>query len=302
MLHRIYRLFPLLVVGIAILVLGNTAIYAEAGKSQVITVTPSSTDVSIDPGASISKSINVINGGKGTFAIALSTSPYHVTGEEYDPQFTQLPGTVDASEWVHLSTKSATVTGNNDVTIPYTIDVPTNAAPGGYYAVLFAETSTDNEQTGVVSHNRVGNILYITVNGTVKIGGNLSGDKLPLLHFAGPIQIGTKVSNSGGTHFITNVAYTVTDFKGNDIFKATFDRYVLPQTEREIKSSFTPQSVIGLYTVHRTATVAGTLETLPDQKIFVINPWLLIAITFLLGILVAFPLQRARQRRRSRES
>jgi len=300
--HCFRRLFPLFIIGIAILASGSASAHAEAGKSQVITVTPSSTDVSIDPGGGVSKSIDIINGGESAFAIALSTSPYHVTGEEYDPQFTQLPGTVDASEWVHLSTKSTTVAGNNTLTVPYTIDVPKNAAPGGYYAVLFAETRTDNTQTGVVSHNKVGNILYITVNGAVKSGGNLTGYKLPLLHFVGPIPIGTKVSNSGGTHFITNITYTVTDFKGNTVFKATFDRYILPQTEREIKSSFTPQAAVGLYTVHRSATVAGVLKTLPDQKIFVINPALLVAITFLLGILIGLPLQRARQRRRSKET
>jgi hypothetical protein len=304
MVHRFRRLIPALVIGLAIATFAHTSAsaHAEADAGHAITVTPASTDVSVDPGASASKSVDIINGGTNSFKVTLSTSPYHVASDTYDPQFTQLPGTIDPSGWVHLSATNVTVEGNKSLTVPYTIDVPANTAPGGYYAVVFAETTDEASGSGVVSHNKVGNILYINVNGDVKSGGSVSAEALPLIHFVGAIPIGVKVTNSGGTHFITSVNYSVTDFRGNQVFKASFDRYVLPQTEREIKSSFTPQSIIGIYTVHRSATIAGILKTLPDQKIYVINPWLLIAVAFLIGILIGVPIERSRRRRRSKDA
>ncbi|MDB5160387.1 MAG: exported protein of unknown function [Candidatus Saccharibacteria bacterium] len=303
MVHRFRRFIPVFIIGLAIATIGHTTVHAQTPTpgTKAITVTPASTDVAINPGSSVARSVDIINGGDGSFKVTLSTSPYHVSGEDYDPKFTQIPGTVDPSEWIHLSTTSTTVNGSDTLTVPYTIDVPQNTAPGGYYAVLFAETSSDNAQSGVVSHNRVGSILYITVNGDIKSGGNVTGDPLPIIHFVGAIPIGLKVSNSGGTHFITTASYSVTDMTGKEVLKASFDRYVLPQTEREIKSGFTPQALIGVYTVHRSATIAGVLKTLPDVKIYVINPWLLGAIAFLIGILIGVPIERSRRRRRSKD-
>lgn len=303
MLHRLTRLVPLLFIGVAVILLSqimSLKAYAEARTSQAVTLSPASTEVSIDSGSSVSKSIDIINSGIDNFNITLTTAPYYVSGTNYDPHFTQLPGTVDASKWVKLSLTKSAVGGYKVFTIPYSIVVPQNTAPGGYYAVIFAETSTDDTKTGVVSHNRVGNILYITVNGLVKSGGSLVGSPLSSVGFGGDVPITTKITNSGGTHFITKASYTVTNFKGDTVFSANTERYVLPQTEREISSSWSPQSFFGIFTVHRSATIAGALKSLPDEKILIINPWIIVAVAFVIGILVGISVRHARRRRRSK--
>ena len=302
MIHRFRRVISAFIVGIAIATLGYTSAYAATNPSQAITLSPASTEFTIDPGGSGADKVTIINGGGESFNVALSSAPYHVEGDNYDPQFTQLPGTVDASAWVHLSTLNGTVAGNKTLTVPYTIDVPKSTVPGGYYAVIFATTSTDDIKTGVVSHNRVGNVLYITVNGTIKSGGKLTGDPLPSFYFAGAIPIGTKITNGGGTHFITKAVYTVTDLSGKEVFNSTTERYILPQTEREISSNWTPQGLFNVFTVHRNATVAGNNESLPDRKIVFINPWLIVVAAFIIGFLIGIPFKRARQRRQGEKS
>ncbi|HEY8886028.1 MAG TPA: hypothetical protein VIM31_00815 [Candidatus Microsaccharimonas sp.] len=305
MAHRFRRFIPaLFIIGVATTAigqLGDTPVHAANNQSQAITLSPASTEVTVDPGATATKSVDVINSGSDSFNVKVSTSPYYVSGEDYDPRFTQLPGTVDASGWVHLSLTSATIAGLKVLSVPYTVTVPKDTPAGGYYAVVFAETSTDDQKTGVVSHNRVGDILYITVNGNIKSGGNVIGSPLPSVSFVGSIPISTKVSNSGGTHFVTKTAYSVTDMTGKLIFTATTERYVLPQTERTITSSWTPQSLFGIFTVKRSATIDGVVKTLPDERIVIINPWVFVAVAFLLGILIGIPFRRARRRRRSKE-
>lgn len=305
MAHRIRRLIPaLFIIGAAIVTLGqfeSVSAHAETSSSQAITLSPASTELAINPGESIDKTVDIINSGDDAFTVKVSSSPYYVTGLDYDPQFTQLPGTVDASKWVHFTKTEASVGGAKVVTLPYTVTVPTGTAPGGYYAVVFVETSTDNTKTGVVSHNRVGDILYITVKGDIKSGGDLTGSSLPSVSFVGSIPITTKISNTGGTHFITKVVYSVVNMTGDQVFSATTERYVLPQTERQITSSWNPQSIFGIFTVHRSATIDGVVKTLPDQKIVIINPWVFAAAAFLIGILIGIPFQRARRRRRSKE-
>jgi hypothetical protein len=299
--RRIPRFIPALIISAAIITLAHTfdtPVFAQAGTSQAITLSPASTEIKVNPGSIASKSVDIINTGSESFMINLTSTPYYVLGTDYDPHFTQLPGTVDASSWVHLSLTDATLTGDKTLTVPYTIDVPKNTPPGGYYAVLFAQTSTDDEKTGVVSHNRVGDILYITVNGPIENSGNLLAGSLPSVSFVGAIPISTSVSNTGGVHFVSNASYSITDFNGHTVFTAKLDRYVLPQTEREIGASWSPQSPIGLFTVHRNATVAGVLRTLPDKQILVVNPWVIVVVTFLIGLIVGIPFWRRRNRKK----
>jgi len=273
--------------------------FAHGTESQAITVSPASTEVVASPGKASVQTFEVINGGHHAFNVTLSTAPYYVSGENYDPRFTQLPGTVNASQWVRLSTTTGTVEGDTALSVPYTVEVPSGTPAGGYYAVIFAETSKDEEETGVVSHSRVGNILYITVNGDVQNSGSVTGNALPAFSFIGSIPLSTKISNSGGVHFVTKAEYKVIDMTGKTVFSATTERYVLPQTERTITSSWTPQSLFGIYTVKRSATVAGVVTPIKDEKIIIINPWLFVGLAFLIGIIIGIPVQRARRERHS---
>lgn len=305
MVHRFRRFIPaLFVIGIACLCAGNiqgSSAHATDAYSQEITLSPASTDLAIDPGASASKTVDINNSGAKPFNVSLSTSSYYVSGDNYDPHFTQLPGTVDASQWVHLSLINSKVAGNSILTVPYTVDIPKGTTPGGYYAVLFVETSSDDETTGVISHSRIGDVLYITVNGDIKSGGTINGDALPSVSFGGTIAIGAKISNSGGTHFVTKAIYSVTDFRGHEVFNSNIERYILPQTEREISTPWSPQSLFGIFTIHRNATIDGVVKTLPDQTIVVTNPWMLVLAAFLIGILIGVPFRRAQLRRRSQK-
>ena len=298
-MSRVRPSIPFIILGAVLSVLIGQAqtalVSAQTPQSQVITMSPASTDIFVDPGATVSKKFEVINSGASEFNVTLSSAPYRVVNDTYDPLFTQLPGTVDASRWVTLSATKAKLAGNKLVAVDYTVSVPQGTPAGGYYAVIFAETNTDDERTGVVSRSRVGNILYITVNGNVSTDGSLAGYTLPFFHLTGPLTVSATITNSGGKHFITKSDYYVTDLSGKEIFRATNERYVLPQTQRTIASIWSPTQLIGIFTIHREATIAGELKALPNATIVIFNPWFIIAITFLLGILIGIPVKRARQ-------
>src|SRR4051812_31830452 len=100
---RLTRLLAVLTV-MSSLVLGTAGRTSAAGASQHIALTPSSAELAIDPGQSATGTLAVINQGDDNFRVATSVAPYHVEGVDYDPEFTQLPGTVDASKWVRLQT------------------------------------------------------------------------------------------------------------------------------------------------------------------------------------------------------
>ena len=284
----------------AFLIIPFNTVHAQT-PSQAISLSPATTQVSIDPGKSASDKIEVINTGDDSFNVTFSVAPYYVTGQNYDPHFTQLPGTVDASKWITITSTKATLESHKVLAENYTISVPANTAPGGYYAVIFAETSQSNVSAGgVVPHNRVGNIVYITVNGDVKTSGYVKGSSLPGFTFSPTVPLDIQVANDGGVHFQTTASFSVKDITGKEVYSAHFDRLILPSTVRNITTSWTASMPVGVYTVHREATAAGTLTKLPDQTIVVVNPWFLIGLILIILAIVMFFVIRAKQRKSKR--
>ena len=260
---------------------------SAAAGGQSITMTPPSTQLTIDPGSSSTSSFKVINNGNDSYAVNTSVSPYSVTGEAYDPGFTQLPGTTDVASWVHVSATHTTAQAHKTLEIPYTVTVPAATAPGGYYAVIFAETAPldPSAASGVIPHNRVGDILYITVSGPVTNSGTTTVTPLSHIQVGNQIPMEILVANTGGVHFLSTAVFGVQGSDGKEVYKGTFDRYVLPNTKRLISTSWTPSAPIGFYKVTATATVAGKPTSITTQQIVYIAPWLLDIVAIAIGLL-----------------
>jgi hypothetical protein len=240
-------------------------------------MTPSSTKLSVPPGGSTKNSFEVINAGDTSYNISVSAAPYQVEGINYDPLFTQQPGTTNASKWVRFtSTTTQSLLAHKLTNINYVVTIPHGTAPGGYYAVLFAETTPTTNSHGVVSRNRVGNILYITVQGQVKTGGTLQSVATPYITRASSLPLAMLVGNTGGVHFVTVTNVTVKSVFGKDVFRASLQRYVLPQTVRKISATWGSMPPLGLYHIERSATIAGVYRQLPSQWLVVVHPWVVV--------------------------
>ena len=257
--------------------------------AQDITMTPASTDLTIAPGETVEASFEVINGGNEGFGVNLSVAPYSVENISYDPNFTQLPGTTSVTDWINITEASAELAAHTSKKINYSVSAPTSAAPGGYYAVLFAETNPlTDDASGIVPHNRVGNVLYITVSGPVSLSGSAETGSLPRFLFQSTLPMNLTVTNNGGVHFVTTVEFSVKSLTGNELYHNTAERYVLPQTQRLIETTWTPSAPLGFYTMSRTATIGDELQTLPDQWVIIIQPWLLGVLFLLLAAIGVF--------------
>lgn len=280
---------------LSLAILGHSVYAADA--SQNIAVTPSSTEFSISPGDTADGSFDAINEGTIAFGVEFSSSPYYVKGLDYDPQFTQLPGTVNASKWIHFKQDTKQVLSGKKLTsVDYTVTVPAGTPAGGYYAVLFTETSPVSNNNGVVSHNRVGDILYITVKGIISSGGTITAEHLPLLDVDNTIPLNVIISNTGGTHFITKAEIGVTNLLGKTVYTAVSTRYVLPQTKRLISNTWSTTSPIGVYKVIRSATIAGKVKTLAPVWIFVIQRWVVALVISIIIIGIAALLLRSNRK------
>lgn len=300
--RRITRLTSLFVLAVLLLLAGGSHQASAQSFSQNITLSPASTDVALDAGTSVTRSIEVINSGSDDFNVTLSVAPYRVSGIEYDPKFNLLPGATEVTSWVRLEKTAARVESQSTEKFQYSISIPANTPPGGHYGVLFAETSPLSTSTsGVVPHNRVGNILYIRVNGPIETGGSIAAKPLSSFLIQDNLPIGSFISNTGGSHFVSKATFTVKNLFGQTVFDSKMERYILPQTERDVSVEWTPPSPINIYTISRSATIADQVQSAPDQTVLYVKPWflaVLFAILLTIGITLTIrTLRRSRNRR-----
>lgn len=300
---KILKFTPLVAVivflGIAFV---SSPAHAQANTSQNITMSPASTLLSIKPGETVTKKFQILNTGGDAFDIVTSASPYHVSGLEYTPGFTQLPGTSDTASWISINNPQATVGPQKSMDINYTVTVPAGTAPGGYYAVLFAETrpADTSEMSGVVPRNRVGNILYITVEGPVENGGNVETQSVAGFQYRSSIPVGFTVSNTGGVHFESTLTVSIKGLAGKELYNAKIERFILPQTERSIPINWMPSSPFGIYTITRSAIVAGENKALPSETFLYVQPWVIIAVIALIVCVILFLKNQAAHRRKNK--
>lgn len=260
-----------------------------------ITISPASSAPSLKPGGSQLYNISVLNNGNTSYNARLYSEPYNVVGINYDPSFSQLPGTVNAASWVKLSKQTIFVPAHETVVVPYTLAIPANTTPGGYYAVIFVETKPP-KVSNVQAQNRVGDILYITAQGPVRTGGKIIGTPLPHITSATNLELSLEVSDTGSLHYLTKANISVINLFGKDVFTGSFERYVLPQTVRKISTSWKTPS-LGIFKVSRQAIVAGHLQSLPDKWVVVIHPWVIVLAVIILALIFSLLILGRRTKR-----
>lgn len=280
MRHRTYRTAGAMYA--ATFIIGMTAVaippritYAATAAQNII-MSPASVQVSAKPGQSVTGSFDTFDAGTEPFNYKVYAAPYRVQGQHYDPSFTSLPGKTDASTWLTItSNQTGTIKPKKHVRVTYTLSIPKDTAPGGYYAVLFAETIPDTTAQGVATTNRVGNILYITAEGAIRQAGSLQPASLPPVVFGSSLSLPTTVANTGGTHFTTTAYNSVTSLFGSTVFQDKASRYVLPETKRTIDATWKFRAPFGVYRIKQSADILGKRHTSPDRWIFVMQWWAL---------------------------
>ncbi|MGV9001596.1 MAG: hypothetical protein ACOH18_01410 [Candidatus Saccharimonadaceae bacterium] len=293
-------LTSVLVVTVSLVALHAPTTGAQASTSRNITMSPASALISVKPGETAHDKFELLNSGDDAYTVFTSVSPYRVVGLDYTPDFTQLPGSTDTASWVQIANQEVTVASKTAATVQYTVSVPSGTAPGGYYAVIFAETrppADAQQSSGVVPHNRVGNILYITVQGPVQTSGDFEAQPVSGVRIQTDLPVGFKISNTGGIHFQSTVNVSIKGITGKELYKANIERYVLPQTERQINIDWVPSSPFGIYTVSRSANVASAEKKISDEIVIFIQPWVLVAFLVLVVMIGIYFNAQAKQRR-----
>jgi hypothetical protein len=248
-LHR--RLVAGLFIGLLFSVFHGGQATAATSGPESITLSPVSKYYKLDPGETRNDELTVINDGTTPYSFTVYTKPYSVKDENYEPDFVTVGRNATISSWIKPERTSYFLEPGESTKVVYTITAPKDAAPGGHYGVIFAETQpmTATEGTSVQRKKRVGTIIYATVNGEYRVGGKFLSVSTPTFQFKPPLQSDITVENTGNTDFAVSMTHTVSDVFGNQKFTESKNYQVLPKTTRKTTLQWQQAPNIGLYKV-----------------------------------------------------
>jgi hypothetical protein len=251
-----------------------------------ITISPTSVNKEIAPGASYKGEVIVINQGDVDVTYKVYATPYSVNGEEYKPYFAPVKGATDITDWITFASTGKTLKVGNDDHIAYTITVPKGVGAGSYYGTIFAETE-DKGSNGVITRKRVGTVVYIRVSGQAVEKGDIETWSVPWLQKS-PLTANLRLANTGSVHFESKVKVTVSDIFGSKKYTYEREPKVLPQKNRKIPVSWQDGASFGLFKVGGEVNYLGKTEKLPTKYVFVANtPMRILTVLILAGFIAS---------------
>lgn len=178
------------------------------------------------------------------------------------------------AEWVTLSQREVLILPQQTVTIPFSVTVVEDAAPGGHYAAILVGTkppARTNEAAQVQTAQFVTALIFVRVSGDVVEAGNIREfTTTKTINPEPDIQFDVRFENTGNVHLQPQGDITITNMWGSErgvipINYQTHFGNVLPNSIR--KFSFTWTGEKSSYDIGRFKAVA-TLGYGEDTKSF----------------------------------
>lgn len=270
-------------------------------------VSPVKQKISLTPGSSYTGTFKVQNVGTQPFDYSVSATPYSVTNEQYNPDYSSVTTYSQMADWITFDkkTESGTLQPGTTVDVVYRVNVPKDAPAGGQYAALMAQTESGNAANATVAVvHRVGMILYAAVPGETKSGGEIVKNTVNSFYFNPPLTVTSLVKNTGNIEQTAKYHVKIYPlfsneaiFNTDDAEEGAYDRDVVPETSRFNSITWEQAPAIGLFSVEQTIEFAG--ETSTVHKLVLICPlWLLFIIFALIFFIIFWLISRHRDRKR----
>ncbi len=214
-----------------------TLMYATT--TEALTIRPLKEEINVNPGSVTVISIDVGNSEPNPVLVSLKTRSFHAGIQEGVADF-------DAKDdskylkWVQLPQNELSLLPNQSKKISYTLVVPPDVEPGGYYFAVFARTRPVDQTNSTVFSNELGVLYFLTVNGDIKNDVVLSNFQfVPTKLFFFPARFSYILHNQGNIHLKPQGDIHITNIfskKKVDQVLNVDEKIILPETSRVFSS------------------------------------------------------------------
>jgi len=274
-------------------------------------------ELEADPGTVQPGVVKVYNETNNSLFLVSSVEEFTAGDEDGQPIYIPEGDRADFLGWFTVGEETLTLVPGQAAVVPFTVDIPDNAVPGGYYATIFWEdVPPQRAEVGNVGvRGKVGTLIFLRINGEVIEQGEIlefgtrdnqtTFYQLPVIFFARIANQGNVHLRPQGTITVRNMlgkkkVFQLGDGKGN-ILPNSIRRFEVVWGQTAIQGNFFQQAwsqfiaeardvTIGKFTARLDVTFGiDNQQTIKRQISFWIIPYHLIsgAIIILILLIIA---------------
>lgn len=278
-------------------------------NGQALEIAPPLVYLNVDPGQSVTTQILIRDISSGNLIVTGQVNDFVAAGENGTPKILLNNNTYDPyslKSWV-ASLPSLLLTPKQIKTLNVTLNVPSNASPGGHYGVVrFTATPPSLEGTsGVSLATSLGALLLVTVSGkitenvTVQSFSVNNGGKSQSLFESGPVNFVEQFHNLGNVQEQPTGQVSITDMFGTKLADVNVNLppgNILPQSIRQFSEPLNSSVIgnkrlLGRYTAALKVTYGASHKVLTASIVFWVIPFKLIGVIIIILVAAFFILR-----------
>lgn len=258
--------------------------------SKAVTVGPAKIEFTADPGETLRGELFLLNEGSETKVF----SPVFEKFIEVNGEKKFMPGAPTLlTNWFRMPSEITLGPGESRQ-IPFTIELPENADPGGHFAVIWwsARSPGVSEGAGIVT--RAGILVYLRVRGDIIEAGDVPEFSTTRSFYTRlPVPFRWVFHNSGNVHLKPSGIIAIKNIFGGTVAELPLNPnglQVLPDSKKEFGETEWKEGTFGgfafgLYTAEMNLVFGESGKTVEKSIRFFVFPWKTVLL-FLFGLAV----------------
>jgi hypothetical protein len=218
---------------------------AAGDDSVKLTITPPLIKVNMNPGERWTSSVKVVNNSTQPTTVYAQTQDFK-SGENGGVVFIPNPEAELAeqnyllSQWIKIDSGSIEIPAQQSVEIPFSIEVPPDAGPGGRYAAILTGTRPGDttQGTAIRVSSLLASLIMLNIRGDVVERGQIREFSTEKSFYRNPkVKFTVRFENTGNIHLQPQGEIVVYDMYGEEQEKITVNHStelgnVLPDSTR----------------------------------------------------------------------
>ncbi len=261
----------------------------NAGDKGDFILQPAKVEVSLDPGTSVTKNLDIINrlGETRDFKIEIEDFTGSKTGQRAAVLLGDEKGPYSLRDYIKPEVTEFTLKQGQKITLPITISIPDDGEPGGRYGSILVSTTPPEKGAdegegaggGTKIISRLGALFFVRVNGPALEEGSLKDFKASpakkIFHEKdGPSGFDLVFENKGNVHLNPYGTINVSNTLGMTVAEIEVQPYfAMPGSLRQRHLDWGGKTLLGRYTA--TAQINRGYGNIVDEKsiTFWVLPW-----------------------------
>ncbi len=283
------KILTLIIIALILTPIGTSA---QGGAiSPTIGVTPAKFFETVQPGSKTEYTIRLRNLGSDSLPLAASTTDIDDISDEGVPIFAETVAKRSAAAWITLKEADIIVAAGETKTVSYTLNVPQDAAPGGYTAAIIFQAQLPSFYFDLDASTRILPAVSVLAFFTVAGAGEITVDqvsieqlRVPRVVVSTPISLVANVKNDSSFFVQTDAEATIQNVITKRVSSSKLGTVILlPEKSRRFIAAFEQSFLPGVYSASINFKQGD--KTLVGAVKFIAIPWPFIITLILLAIL-----------------